>query len=109
MTVDTTPTKSASLKEKRSRAVSIVDGGINPFAVASTVDEIEYCVAGIAGKYSGEINGEGRPHGNGTFVRDCGGRGGTPLTYVGTWRDGERIGDGGYYRHGRLVGNVVWD
>lgn len=26
-----------------------------------------------------------------------------------TFQDGERVGEGGYYTNGRLVGNVVWD
>lgn len=86
-------TTDAFEEEKRARSVSIVD-------------DVEYCCAGIRGKYSGEINGEGKPHGEGKFVRD---NGGTPLTYVGEWRDGERVGNGGYYTNGRLLGNVVWD
>mmetsp|Transcript_3516 Transcript_3516/g.8961 ORF Transcript_3516/g.8961 Transcript_3516/m.8961 type:complete len:87 (-) Transcript_3516:391-651(-) len=80
--------------ETRSRSVSIAD-------------DIEFRCAGIPGKYSGEINEDGKPHGNGSFVRD---NGGTPLTYRGTWRDGERVGEGGYYAvGGRHLGNVVWD
>mmetsp|Transcript_8633 Transcript_8633/g.18572 ORF Transcript_8633/g.18572 Transcript_8633/m.18572 type:complete len:112 (+) Transcript_8633:247-582(+) len=111
MVMESTPTKSASaFEEKRARSVSIADGGMVDCEHESSspkVDEIEYCCAGIRGKYSGEINGNGKPHGSGSFVRDnCG----SPLTYVGTWKDGERVGNGGYYATGgRLLGNVVWD
>eukprot|EP00581_Thalassiosira_minuscula_P007295 CAMPEP_0183702010 /NCGR_PEP_ID=MMETSP0737-20130205/241_1 /TAXON_ID=385413 /ORGANISM="Thalassiosira miniscula, Strain CCMP1093" /LENGTH=97 /DNA_ID=CAMNT_0025928539 /DNA_START=262 /DNA_END=555 /DNA_ORIENTATION=+ len=96
------------LQEKRARAVSIAEGGVIDYGsdASTKVDEIEFCCAGIQGKYSGEINGEGKPHGNGSFVRD---NAGTPLTYVGMWKDGERVGNGGYYTNGRLLGNVVWD
>ncbi len=102
---------SSETEENRVRAVSIADGGVgvcNSSSCSSrkVVDEIEYCCGGIRGKYTGEINLEGKPHGNGQFVRD---NGGTPLTYVGMWKDGERVGNGGYYTNGRLVGNVVWD
>ena len=35
---------------------------------------------------------------------------GTSLrTYIGTFQNGERVGNGGYYTNGRLLGNVVWD
>mmetsp|Transcript_5521 Transcript_5521/g.10072 ORF Transcript_5521/g.10072 Transcript_5521/m.10072 type:complete len:101 (-) Transcript_5521:292-594(-) len=91
-----------AFEEKRSRSVSIGDN----LDCHHAVDEIEYSCAGIQGKYSGEINQEGKPHGNGSFVRD---NDGTPFTYIGTWKDGERVGNGGYYKNGRLLGNVVWD
>mmetsp|Transcript_3086 Transcript_3086/g.5443 ORF Transcript_3086/g.5443 Transcript_3086/m.5443 type:complete len:105 (-) Transcript_3086:310-624(-) len=104
--MESTAKNSATTSEEmRTRAVSIVDGGVID-CDCSKVDEIEYCCAGIRGKYSGEINGGGKPHGNGSFVRD---NSGTPMTYVGTWKDGERVGNGGYYTNGRLLGNVVWD
>jgi hypothetical protein len=102
-----------SFEEKRARAVSVTDGQVggsssNNFSsiCMKLVNDIEYCCAGIRGKYSGEINEEGRPHGHGSFVRD---NAGTPLTYIGEWKDGERVGNGGYYANGRLVGNAVWD
>ena len=106
-----------TFEENRARAVSVVDGGVSDNTTSSrisnggsmctkVVDDIEYCCGGIRGKYTGEINDEGKPHGHGSFVRD---NSGTPLTYVGVWKDGDRVGNGGYYTNGRLVGNVVWD
>eukprot|EP00571_Detonula_confervacea_P017173 CAMPEP_0172309514 /NCGR_PEP_ID=MMETSP1058-20130122/9834_1 /TAXON_ID=83371 /ORGANISM="Detonula confervacea, Strain CCMP 353" /LENGTH=97 /DNA_ID=CAMNT_0013022149 /DNA_START=181 /DNA_END=474 /DNA_ORIENTATION=- len=95
-----------AFEEKRTRAVSIAEGGIVDYSNCSKVDGIEYCCAGLEGKYSGEINHDGKPHGNGSFVRD---NSGSPMTYKGVWKDGERIGNGGYYKNGRLLGNVVWD
>ena len=53
------------------------------------VNDIEYCCSGIRGKYSGGINKEGRPHGHGSFVRN---NAGMHLTYIGEWKDGERVG-----------------
>lgn len=95
-----------AFEEKRTRSISIAEGGAIDCSERSRVDELEYCCSGIHGKYSGGVNEDGKPHGNGTFVRDnCG----KALTYIGTWKDGERIGNGGYYTNGRLVGNVVWD
>mmetsp|Transcript_31532 Transcript_31532/g.75321 ORF Transcript_31532/g.75321 Transcript_31532/m.75321 type:complete len:103 (-) Transcript_31532:288-596(-) len=71
---------------------------------SETVEKIEkqIIVKGSVGIYSGGVNSKGRPHGEGSFVREG-------LTYVGVWKDGERVGEGGYYTNGRLVGNVVWD
>ena len=105
MTMELTA-KNMQLDERRARAVSLAEGGVvGNLAGFSKADDIEYCCAGIPGKYSGEINGEGKPPGCGSFVRDNGG-----LTYVGSWSNGERVGNGGYYTTaGRLLGNVVWD
>mmetsp|Transcript_29299 Transcript_29299/g.62250 ORF Transcript_29299/g.62250 Transcript_29299/m.62250 type:complete len:104 (+) Transcript_29299:342-653(+) len=72
--------------------------------LTSYVEDFEFTCHGIRGRYSGEINEVGKPHGNGSFVREKGG-----MTYIGEWRDGERIGIGGYYTNGRLLGNVVWE
>ena len=69
-----------------------------------SVENSDYTIAGIKGKYTGEINQEGKPHGNGSFVREHGG-----MTYVGEWRDGGRVKNGAYYSNGRLLGNVVWE
>ena len=99
-------TKTTAFEEKRARSVSIVEGGAVDCNSSVSAVEIDYSCCGIRGKYSGEINSEGKPHGNGSFVRDSSG---SPLTYVGTWKDGERVGNGGYYTNGRLLGNVVWD
>ncbi|KAL3764895.1 hypothetical protein ACHAW5_003544 [Stephanodiscus triporus] len=90
----------------RARAVSVVDYAFINCDSYSKV-EMEYCCAGNRGKYTGEVNEEGKPHGHGSFVRE--GEGETPMTYVGTWRHGERVGEGRYYTNGRLLGNVVWD
>lgn len=95
-----------TFEEKRTRAVSVVEGGFVDSSHCSKVDDIEYSCAGIHGKYSGEINNDGKPHGNGSFVRD---NGGTPMKYIGKWKDGEKVGNGEYYKNGRLLGNVVWD
>ncbi|KAL7533978.1 hypothetical protein ACHAXR_005565 [Thalassiosira sp. AJA248-18] len=99
--------KNTAFEEKRARSISISEGGAMDLDLSncSKVDDIEYRCAGIQGKYSGDINEEGKPHGNGSFVRN----GGTPLTYIGTWKDGDRVGNGGYYTNGRLLGNVVWE
>ena len=69
-----------------------------------SVENEDYTLCGIKGKYTGEINQEGKPHGSGSFVREQGG-----LTYVGEWRDGGRVREGAYYNGGRLLGNVVWE
>ena len=103
-----------SFEENRARAVSVADGGVsnnignscNNNICSKLVNDVEYCCGGIRGKYSGEINEVGRPHGHGSFARDNAGK---LLTYVGVWKDGERVGNGGYYTNGRLLGNVVWD
>ena len=87
-----------AFEEKRARTQSMDS--------TATVDDVEFTISGKKGKYSGGINNEGKPHGNGQFVRD---NSGTPLTYVGMWKDGERIATGEYYTNGRLLGNVVWD
>lgn len=70
-----------------------------------SVEDADYSINGIKGKYTGEINHDGKPHGNGSFVR-CNGSG---MTYVGEWNNGGRVKNGAYYNNGRLVGNVVWD
>mmetsp|Transcript_24688 Transcript_24688/g.42052 ORF Transcript_24688/g.42052 Transcript_24688/m.42052 type:complete len:91 (-) Transcript_24688:250-522(-) len=69
-----------------------------------SVENSDYTIAGIKGKYTGEINQEGKPHGSGSFVREHGG-----IKYVGEWRDGGRVREGAYYNGGRLLGNVVWE
>lgn len=72
---------------------------------AAQVEAVPLCLQGIRGKYSGGINRNGRPHGNGSFVRDEGG-----MRYVGLWKDGERFGSGEYYDVvGTFLGNVVWE
>ena len=91
----------------RARSVSVAEGGSINVEGCATVEEIEYCCAGNRGKYTGEVNGEGKPHGHGSFVRESDGD--SCMTYVGTWKHGERIGEGRYYTNGRLLGNVVWD
>ena len=91
----------------RARSVSVVDGGAINFEGCTKVVEIEYCCAGNRGKYTGEVNEEGKPHGHGSFVRESDGE--SFMTYVGMWKHGERIGEGRYYTDGRLLGNVVWD
>ena len=68
-----------------------------------SVENSDYTIAGIRGKYTGEINEEGKPHGSGSFVREGG------ITYVGEWRDGGRVKNGAYYNGERLLGNVVWE
>ena len=89
--------------EKRVRAISTELTHASP--AASQVASVPLCLQGILGKYSGEINQEGRPHGMGSFVRDEGG-----MRYVGTWKDGERFGSGEYYDVvGTFLGNVVWE
>jgi len=103
--MESTATISA-FEENRARSVSIVEGGVIDDSHCSKVDDIQFSCAGLKGKYSGEINEEGKPHGNGSFVRD---NAGSPLTYIGMWKDGERVGNGGYYTNGRLLGNVMWD
>lgn len=100
-------TGTTDIDEVRARSVSVVDGGVINCDSCSKVEEVEYCCAGNRGRYTGEINEKGKPHGNGSFVRE--GDGGTPMIYVGTWRHGERVGEGRYYTNGRLLGNVVWD
>ena len=86
--------KSATaFEDKRARADSS----------GSKVDGVEFSCHGIRGKYSGEINDEGKPHGSGSFVRESG------MTYIGVWKDGERVGNGEFYMNGRLLGNAVWD
>jgi hypothetical protein len=100
-------TGTTNIDEVRARSVSVVDGGVINCDSCSKVEEVEYCCAGNRGRYTGEINEKGKPHGNGSFVRE--GDGGTPMIYVGTWRHGERVGEGRYYTNGRLLGNVVWD
>lgn len=66
---------------------------------------IQYSISGVQGTYTGAINEQGKPHGNGSFIREN-----YSLTYVGQWENGKRVGNGGYFAtNGRLVGNVVWD
>ena len=69
-----------------------------------SVENSDYTIAGIKGKYTGEINQEGKPDGSGSLVREHGG-----IKYVGEWRDGGRVREGAYYNGGRLLGNVVWE
>ncbi|KAL7463774.1 hypothetical protein ACHAXS_004137 [Conticribra weissflogii] len=96
--------ESTSIPSERVRAVSIAEGTVECRTPTSRVEDFEFICHGIRGRYSGEINEDGKPHGNGSFVREKGG-----MTYIGKWRDGERIGNGGYYTNGRLLGNVVWE
>eukprot|EP00984_Skeletonema_dohrnii_P019757 scaffold9511_cov182-Skeletonema_dohrnii-CCMP3373.AAC.14 len=63
-----------------------------------SVENSDYTIAGIKGKYTGEINQEGKPHGSGSFVREHGG-----ITYVGEWRDGGRGA------HGIMKGGVYME
>ena len=100
-------TGTTAIDEARDRSVSDVDGGVINCDSCSKVEEVEYCCAGNLGRYTGEVNEKGKPHGHGSFVRE--GDGGTPMIYVGTWRHGERVREGRYYTNGRLLGNVVWD
>ena len=74
---------------------------------SSSVESVDYCCHGMQGKYSGEINEEGKPHGNGKFERDT--NDGRHLTYVGAWEKGERVGSHDFYSQGKLLGNIVWD
>ena len=99
---------SFTFEEKRARSVSIAEGRIidDNSSHCSKVDDIEYFMKGVRGKYSGEIM-NGKPHGSGCFVRAR--EDGNSLTYIGTFQNGERVGNGGYYTNGRLLGNVVWD
>mmetsp|Transcript_22355 Transcript_22355/g.48570 ORF Transcript_22355/g.48570 Transcript_22355/m.48570 type:complete len:119 (-) Transcript_22355:376-732(-) len=113
---------SSSFQEKRARTVSIAEHHLanntanNTTNITSIIDVMEisnskevhtisFSFRGVRGKYSGEINDSGKPHGEGQFVRDTPGG----LTYVGVWRDGERVGNGGYYGSNGLVGIVVWE
>ena len=109
-TMESSTNNIATFEEKRSRTVSNAVEGADGEGVdcshSSKVDDVEICCAGIRGKYSGEINEDGKPNGNGSFVRDTKGM---PFTYIGTWKDGEKVGNGGDYTNGRLLGNVVWD
>jgi len=88
--MDSSKNNQRPTEEQRSRSLS--------------VENSDYTIAGIKGKYTGEINQEGKPHGNGSFVREDGG-----LTYVGEWQNGGRVRNGAYYNNGRLLGNVVWE
>ena len=89
---------SFTFEEKRARSVSIAEGGLaiddNSSSQCSKVDDIEYCIKGVQGKYSGGTK-DGKPHGSGCFVRAS--EDGTSLTYTGTFQNGERVGNGGYY------------
>mmetsp|Transcript_11450 Transcript_11450/g.23439 ORF Transcript_11450/g.23439 Transcript_11450/m.23439 type:complete len:109 (-) Transcript_11450:135-461(-) len=96
--------ESPAIRPERLRAVSIAEGTFGCHRLTSYVEDFEFTCHGIRGRYSGEINEVGKPHGNGSFVREKGG-----MTYIGEWRDGERIGNGGHYTNGRLLGNVVWE
>ena len=91
----------------RHRSVS-VDNSSSDGKVCSKVAAADYCCAGIRGKYSGDVDLEGRPHGHGSFVRE-GDDGVHNMTYVGIWNHGYRVGEGRYYSDGNLLGNVVWD
>lgn len=80
--VSMTAENAMAFEEKRTRSISIAEGGAIDCSERSRVDELEYCCSGIHGKYSGGVNEDGKPHGNGTFVRDnCG----KALTYIGTF------------------------
>ena len=92
------------MRSERLRAVSIAEGAMDFACDSSKAQDIAFMCHGIQGRYSGEVNEEGKPHGNGSFVRNQGG-----MTYIGEWKDGERIGNGGFYTNGRLLGNVVWE
>lgn len=102
----TSATTIVEAEGRRHRSVSVDSSGDGK--VSSKVAATDYCCAGIRGKYSGAVDLEGRPHGHGSFVRE-GVADGTPMTYVGIWNHGYRVGEGRYYSDGILLGNVVWD
>lgn len=91
----------------RYRSVS-VDSSSSDGKVGSKVAAADYCCAGVRGKFSGDVDLEGRPHGHGSFVRE-GDDGVHNMTYIGIWNHGYRVGEGRYYSDGNLLGHVVWD